>query len=124
MDANTQARKIIETALAELMELGASHDSAATLLAIQGAASIKNAAYLEVVGGVHAGVAQLGRQEGRGVGRGVAGGRPVRVDCSGFRQVFQETPRPTVTLTHNLRSGSPRDRIGLDDEVVIVRPCS
>ena len=47
MDANTQARKIIETALAELMELGASHDSAATLLAIQGAASIKNAAYLE-----------------------------------------------------------------------------
>ena len=49
MDANTQARKIIETALAELMELGASHDSAATLLAIQGAASIKNAAYLETV---------------------------------------------------------------------------
>lgn len=44
-----QARRIIESALAELVELGASPDSAATLLAIQGAARIDDAAYLETV---------------------------------------------------------------------------
>lgn len=49
MDANVQARRIVQTALAELMKLGASHDSAATLLATQGATSIKDAAYLETV---------------------------------------------------------------------------
>jgi 5-enolpyruvylshikimate-3-phosphate synthase len=49
LDASVQARKIIQTAMAELMELGASHDSAATLLAIQGTTSIQNPAYLETV---------------------------------------------------------------------------
>jgi hypothetical protein len=49
LDVSIRARRIIETALAELMELGASPDSAATLLAIQGAGSIGNPAYLETV---------------------------------------------------------------------------